>query len=654
MKLKIIIIFIVILLIATSVLPAYGNINNKTQLIKKSTSSNDDLQDSTNNPAKSFQKVGAEEEWSWDYSQAVYSSHKNVLMTPLVVNLDNNMTNGSEIIFITYDNSYGDDGILRAIHGKDGSTYFDVTDINNRTSPSSTPAIGDIDNDGKPEIITIETRLSKGLISKHLIAFEHDGTWKWTSDSTNMLFYGAPAIADLDENGIPEIVIGDQVFDNSGKLLDTGGAGDAINHSIVANVDNLPGLEIIAGNTVYGYNPSISELYIKWENTSLDDGFNAVGFFDLDPEAEIVLVTEDTGPKKIYLLNHTMDTIWCRSLPEGSGGPPTIDDYDSDFLPEIGVATKAHFIVYDTDGNILWDSKITDDSSGRRGSTVYDLNCDGVKDVIYGDERNLTIFDGRNGVIQWITSASSLTAREYNVVADVDNDNHAEIIVPCTLGWYSPTSYGIRVFGNDTNWTCARKIWNQHSYHITNVYDDATIPKTEERTFWEYNNFRVQNVGNGTPKLCCSGETIHWYNVKPGTSVKSSFKVWNCGDPCSELDWNVTGWPSWGDWLFILGFGRNLKECSGPTTITVYCTAPNIPNWGGHGFINVSNREDPSNYCLIPVNLTTSKAKTTRLTILEYIDCHPILYPILRQLLGLQLHKSLIRLMVKCLESKII
>src|SRR5258708_8935220 len=55
---------------------------------------------------------------------------------------------------------------------------------------------------------------------------------------------------------------------------------------------------------------------------------------------------------------------------------------------------------------------------------------------------------------------------------------------------------GIRVIGSKSGaWVCTRRIWNEHTYHVTNVNDDATIP-TKEAANWKtkgLNNFR-QNV----------------------------------------------------------------------------------------------------------------------------------------------------------------
>lgn len=39
---------------------------------------------------------------------------------------------------------------------------------------------------------------------------------------------------------------------------------------------------------------------------------------------------------------------------------------------------------------------------------------------------------------------------------------------------------GVRVFGDTAgSWVRTRRVWNEHAYHITNVNEDGTIPKSE-------------------------------------------------------------------------------------------------------------------------------------------------------------------------------
>ncbi len=43
----------------------------------------------------------------------------------------------------------------------------------------------------------------------------------------------------------------------------------------------------------------------------------------------------------------------------------------------------------------------------------------------------------------------------------------------------------------DDRWIQARRIWNQHTYHVTNVREDATIPQFEAPNWKTLNTFRT-------------------------------------------------------------------------------------------------------------------------------------------------------------------
>ena len=108
----------------------------------------------------------------------------------------------------------------------------------------------------------------------------------------------------------------------------------------------------------------------------------------------------------------------------------------------------------------------------------------------------------RTGDVLFEECNTTGTLFEFPLVADVDNDSHADLIVIANnySGIVCPKDNskqrGLRVFGDNTGqWVRTRRIWNQHPYHVTNVEEDGTIP-THELPNWtqsRLNNFR-QNV----------------------------------------------------------------------------------------------------------------------------------------------------------------
>ena len=43
----------------------------------------------------------------------------------------------------------------------------------------------------------------------------------------------------------------------------------------------------------------------------------------------------------------------------------------------------------------------------------------------------------------------------------------------------------------DDRWIQARRIWNQHTYHVTNVNEDGTIPDVEPASWQLLNTYRT-------------------------------------------------------------------------------------------------------------------------------------------------------------------
>ncbi|MFC1685288.1 FG-GAP-like repeat-containing protein, partial [Pseudomonadota bacterium] len=404
----------------------------------------------------------------------------------------------------------GDDGrLLRQVSGYAVAYY-------------GSPALGDIDNDGIVEIVISNKRRTQ------ILAFEHNGVLKWsaTTGPYHSSTRDGIAIADLNHDGNPEIVHGRRVFSSNGSLLwegsgDYGGETGYGMLPIAADVDLQGAMEIVAGRSLYDANGNI-----VWHRSDIShDGFNAVGNFDEDEFAEIVLVSNG----KVYLLEHTGETIWGPIyLPGGGrGGAPTVGDFDADGKPEIGVAGAQNYVVLETNGEIKWTSRTQDYSSHRTGSSLFDFENDGRAEVLYADEVNFYIYDGETGEKRVAIPNGSVTTLEYPIVVDLDNDGSAEVVVPASRGLR-----GIRVFeSGGAGWAPTRALWNQHSYHISNINADGSIPKFEEPSWLTHNTYRLNTFAEqdlqAMPDLTASQLKI--INTGENQPVSLSVRIGNAG-----------------------------------------------------------------------------------------------------------------------------
>lgn len=445
-----------------------------------------------------------------------------VVMTPMVGDLDGDCV--PEIVFNSYRNSaYTTDGILRVLRGDTGATVWSLGDEAYRTDASAHPAIGDLDLDGQPEVVVPGE-------GRELIAVSADGTPLWISETYNFtgLKSGSPAIANMDGQGGPEIIYGRTVFDSAGLIAweaadgATGSSGGFGPLSCIADLDGDSRPELVAGATVYSFTGTVGVDFVGaplWTGTP-DDGYCGIADFDGDGMPEVATVNSGD----IYLFDGlTGGLLASYAIPGGgAGGPPNIADIDGDGIPDLGTAAADQYIVVTYDGvgawNEIWIADTKDGSSQRTGSSVFDFDGDGRSEVIYADEWYLRIYPGTepscpggagcdglmtDDEILFIDINSSRTRTENPVIADVDGDFKAEIIVSTNneSAQGAIGDAGIEVLEDRLdNWVATLPVWNQHTYHVTNVNPDGTIPAVESPN-WStppaapYNSYRRNTQG---------------------------------------------------------------------------------------------------------------------------------------------------------------
>ncbi len=497
--------------------------------------------------------------YAWG-STAAAAFKDSVMMAPVVIQLDDDNCDGKvderdipEIVFLSFASAnYNSNGTLHAISIVNGAVVEKWTVPPSAVSPANpgrSIAAGNIDGVPGNEIVTCTA-------DNRVRAHRADGSELWLSkpSASDCIM---PSLADLDQDGKVEVIVEGHVLDGvTGAEIVPALMPQSKGNLIVSDVDNPPDgkLDLVTASRVYRAGGALV-VDTGLVNEGLLDtwarAYPAVGDLDKDGVPEVVASYGPAAANGIHRLlvwhldpqapggfkvirqsvdiNGMLNPALCGAGSNGNvrgGGPPTIADFNGDGTPDVALAGGVGYAVFDgkklmdplvpDDQTILWIKQTQDCSSAFTGSSVFDFNGDGKAEVIYADELNLHIYNGPDGTELFKACNTNGTLFEYPLVADVDNDGQADIVV-VSNNYHAPfkcldgtQTTGVRIFGDLAgNWVRTRRVWNQHAYHVTNVAEDGTIPAVELPNYTQpkLNNFRqnVQPLGEfSAPDLVAS------------------------------------------------------------------------------------------------------------------------------------------------------
>jgi hypothetical protein len=452
-------------------------------------------------PADAFASA---EQWSW--SGAGIDTDSFVI--PLVANLTDDNADGRadvcdspDIVVIAAppwpeNPALGvQPGHLYVLDGLSGQLHAAFTEP---VSPTYTPALGDLDGDGAIEIVAVrdETQ-TPGEFTGRLIALAADGALLWAGERPFAAAdRGAVALADLDGDGDGEIMVAGQLADHLGReIFRLDGIADEIPFGADLDLDGDG--EIVWGRTARHHDGS--ELYAA----PIRAGFAVVADFDGDDGPEVV-VTNAGGLTMIARSGAIVGAPEQRpppldAIPEGDDTwrrPAAVHDLDGDGTPELtmSVGTKYAAFVWDPAGEsfaVRWSADIADPSGWACG-TAFDFLGDGRAEAMIADETALRVFAVGGALLVPPIPRTSVTLHELPVVADVDRDGSAEIVVVSNRNYGGDAAPTVQVLGDALDrWVPARRIWNQHAYHVTNVEESGALPLRERPHYARINTFRT-------------------------------------------------------------------------------------------------------------------------------------------------------------------
>lgn len=399
--------------------------------------------------------------------------------SPIVADLDKD--GKSEIIV------GGIDGKVYAVRADGGILWtFDTSGPINAMTPlkgksriDSAPAVGDLDNDGWPEVVvSVGAPSSVTGYNGGMVVVSHDGKLRpgWPKLGGDQIgtamggpdgwaegFYSSPALADLDGNGDLEIVVGGwdmryYAWHHDGQLVNGWPrfAYDTVWSSpAVADLDDDGRPEVIIGNDlgrldVLRGDGSEQPNFPKQIDQTI---YSSPAIADLNGDGRLDIVT-GTGNfhsgkgMAVYAWDGNGNPLpgWPAATGGYTMGAPSIGDLDADGDPEV-VASANDGKVYAFHGNgqpVSGWPVLAEDNFGNHAALYHsspvlaNFDADPQPEVFVNNYCDTIVIDGNGSLLTHVGNSASGKPSMYMfnawclgttpVVADLDGDSRPEIV----------------------------------------------------------------------------------------------------------------------------------------------------------------------------------------------------------------------------------
>ncbi|HEY2930776.1 MAG TPA: VCBS repeat-containing protein [Acidobacteriota bacterium] len=435
----------------------------------------------------------------------------------------------------------------------------------------SSPAIGDVDGDGRNDVVF-------GSFDFNVYVITRDGTalagWpKFLRDTT----FSSPALADLKGDGKLEIIIGCDTH-AEGPPFNTPDGGGL--HVFLPNGQEMPGFPRFVNQTIMS-SP-------------------AVGDIDGDGRPDIVVgggtfyTTPGVG-KQVYAFRCDGTNLpgWPVNVADQVFNSPALGDLDKDGKLDVVIAdNSANIYAFRFNGTQIFTSIKPKDFFGNSFNAsnpiVADVDGDGNLDILVATNTEIAVIsstgvqitdDGTHqpGKISYFTQTTTSGA----VVTNLDNNGSLYVIIGS--GTPFPSAANGEVYAYLAGSATAATPWP--AFHQNPATRRGVIPGTPTcapvpQQFFTLTPCRVVDTRNPNGPL--GGPAI------PAFQQREFILIGNCGIPVTAktVAMNVT----------VTGFARS--DSFGDARVF-----PSGTSWAGNSTINWSNGRTRANNAIVPLGI---------------------------------------------------
>jgi outer membrane protein assembly factor BamB len=294
----------------------------------------------------------------------------------------------------------------------------------------SSPVIGDIDGDGKLEVVV-------GAQNGTVYAIDGEGNDSLWASTIGSSIKSSPCLGDIDADGTLEVVVGSSDYTvyalngEDGGVLWSYPTGGIVNASPVLNdIDGDGTLEVVVGSsdhTVYALNGEDGGVLWSYTTGGIVESSPAIGDINGDGKLEVVIGAQNGT---VYALAGKYgDSLWTYTTGGEVNSSPCLGDIDADGRLEVVVGSSDHtvYALNGEDGGVLWS--YTTGGGIVSSPALGNIDADEMLEVFVGSQNSkVYALDGENGDSLW-TYTTGDEVESSPCLGDIDADGTLEVVV---------------------------------------------------------------------------------------------------------------------------------------------------------------------------------------------------------------------------------
>lgn len=289
--------------------------------------------------------------------------------------------------------------VLRA----NGTPGWDRVAGSNLSDYARTPAVLDINGDGKKEIIMYG---NPGHCCAHLYIWDSQGNLTKDIPVGSSIILSPPKVADIGE----KIIL---VGTSQGTPAPASGA-----------------------TGIYAFNSSGGQLWYSPVGPVNRTASIAVGNLDNEVGDEAAAIVYNNGAYRLTVLKLSSTgatVLWTKDIARKVSGV-VIDDINNDGKNEVIIGSGNGIYAWDRTGVLLWSNSAP--VATHSPPAVGDIDGDGIKEVVIGSDQQKQLFAFKNGsMMQGFPVQTEQSVWSRPALADINGDGKLEIIAGDFAGY---------------------------------------------------------------------------------------------------------------------------------------------------------------------------------------------------------------------------